>query len=159
MSKNTVLGLQKLWARAAPWSAMTVRSLCGRKAETGFSLVTGPWSNPARACCLVCPVARTRIFRASRIVPMPMVTAWVGISSRLNTACMFVRVVSANSTMRVLESRAEPGSLNAMCPLVPTPAIRRSIPPAALISLSYSAHAVLSAVESRRRTFCGWMLT
>jgi hypothetical protein len=81
------------------------------------------------------------ISRASMIVATPIVTASFGTnSSPKKSAAASRRVTTSRCTRRVLLSTPEPGSLNPMCPVLPTPRIWKSIPPAILILPSYSAH-------------------
>ena len=92
-------------------------------------------------------------FFASQTVPTPTVKAVVGTletsppkNLEFTMIVSFVKVAS-----RVREVKEEPGSLKAMCPSTPTPPRNKSIPPAASIAFSYSAHSFsLSAARPSR---------
>ena len=71
------------------------------------------------------PDAKRIIFLLERIVFIPMVSARVGILEKIFE--LFLMVCFDSFTSLVFESGSEPGSLNAMCPLVPTPRMVRSI--------------------------------
>jgi len=100
-------------------------------AEAVTEAVTGPSMALAIAAALDAPLARSRIRRACRMVPIPMVMAHCGISSpaaknlRLSSIVSFVRTFR-----RVREPRLEVGSLKPTWPLRPMPRICRSTPPA-----------------------------
>ena len=68
------------------------------------------------------PLAKSIIFRASRMVPIPMVIASVGTSSfRSKNLALSEIVFSVSLTFRVRDASEDPGSLKPICPLVPIP--------------------------------------
>src|SRR5204863_528348 len=79
---------------------------------------TGPSMDFATAAALASPVASKRIFRASKIVPMPMVMAQRGLSSPGAKNLALSSVVSRLKTFkRVREPMLEVGSLKPTWPL------------------------------------------
>lgn len=86
------------------------------------------------------PKARTTICFALNIVSRPIVIAFLGTSSMDLKKREFAWIVSGfKLIILVCELFKLPGSLKAICPSFPTPKIRKSKPPAALIWLSYFA--------------------
>ena len=77
--------------------------------------------------------------RASMMVPMPMVTAWVGTSSILSwkkRRALSRMVCWVSTWLWVRQAREHPGSLKAMWPSEPMPRSWMSTPPAALMASS-----------------------
>ena len=82
----------------------------------------GPSIDLAMAADFARPVASKRIFRASKIVPMPMVMAQRGLSSPGAKNLELSSIVSWLKTFRrVREPMLEVGSLNPTWPLRPMP--------------------------------------
>ena len=66
---------------AAASSARITTSRCSCKTDAGTAGVTGPVIDRQRISALPWPEAISRIFFALRMLPAPIVIAWVGTSS------------------------------------------------------------------------------
>ena len=106
--------------------------------DAGHVAVMGPSTARFTASAFCSPDARMSSSRASMMVPMPMVIAYLGTSSSVLKKRALSRTVRSLSVlMRVREPSDDPGSLNAMCPLTPMPRICRSMPPTSRMRCSY----------------------
>ena len=109
---------------------MTVASRCNCSALAVTMLVTGPSTACAIALAFDFPLATNNSWRASRIVPTPIVIAYTGTSSRRSKKRALSPIVCIDSVFRRVRELSElVGSLNAMWPSEPMPRICRSIPP------------------------------
>ena len=105
--------------------------------DAGTSGVTGPKKDLWRISFLSAPVAMSMTFRAAITVPMPMVKAAVGTSSReAKKRLLASRVMAVSSTSWVILGKWSQGSLKPMWPSWPMPRSCRSTPPQASIWFS-----------------------
>ena len=129
---------------AAASSRQTTVSGCHCSTDAGTDAVSGPSRAAATASALASPVATSTSRRASRIVPRPWVTQWVGTSSMpRKKRALSRRVRSDRRLTRVREVSADPGSLKPRWPLAPMPSTCTSTPPSSRIRASYAAAAAI----------------
>ena len=126
---------------AAAWSRTNSVLGCSCKNVAGIVGVISPSTDLATTAALFSPNANSKILRAFRMVPTPIVMARRGtfsIPKKSLAASMQVRRSSV--IKRVWLSVPEPGSLKPMCPVRPMPRICTSIPPTESILASYWRH-------------------
>ena len=126
---------------AAGRSKCTSTLGCACKKVAGICSEIGPSTNFATMGAFASPSAIKMICLDSRIVPIPIVNARIGTcSSPKKSLAESLRVTRSSTMRRVRLARGDPGSLNPMWPVRPTPRICKSIPPAARIFASYAKH-------------------
>ena len=111
---------------------MTCGCICN--ADALHEELIGPSIAFATASAFASPKARRRMLRASRIVPIPIVIATVGMSPLILLLSLIVSSERVFSLVR--DARLDVGSLKPICPVRPIPRICRSMPPVFLIAAS-----------------------
>ncbi len=120
---------------------MNRASACCCRKLAATVVVTSPSTDRFTIPALCSPKARRNSRRASRIVPTPhrdRLLRDVARSPKKSLAAS-IRVTLSRVIMRVRLSRGDPGSLNPMCPVRPTPSNWMSIPPSSRIFRSYAS--------------------
>ncbi len=125
-------------AAAAAASSTISTSGCSCRNDAGSSVVTGPRTSRSTTAAFAVPVATSTIWRACRIVAIPIDSASGGTAagSPPKSSALPRRVSGSSVTRCVRACSAGAGSLKPMWPLVPMPRICRSMPPAAAIARS-----------------------